>query len=653
MCGIGGVVQLNGQPVSESVLRSMASLLGHRGPDGQDVFTDGAVGLAHSRLAIFDLSDRGVQPMSFLNERYWITYNGEIYNFLEIRETLEKKYKFASDTDTEVILAAFSEWGVDCVDKFNGMFAFAIWDAKEKFLHLFRDRFGVKPLYYYFDGRIFAFASEIKGFLAIPEIDLRYDSEGLSTVLAYCHGSEGIETTAFQSVKKLLPGFSATLKISEKKPRIRRWWRLIDHLPHISVKPQEQVEHFSELFLDACRLRMRSDVPIGICLSGGLDSSSVFSTVNLVLQQSELRARISSERQIAFILRFAKEDNEEQDLAEALAKDSGAKVEVLDERITNYLQSESSTVDMLNQLRRLTYDFEGIGFIFPAQWQLYQEVQAKGIRVTLDGHGADECLYGYPEYSEHYALESFCTFVTAAQTLNGISDNPHTWKEIARQNHLPENVEEQEIMGPFEPSWLAHPSAVSSYCRASPQEYVSDVWNADQGELDGMDHLFRVAYFQATCGFLQWVLRTYDLASMTHGVESRAPFLDWRLFCFAFALPSNRKIANGYGKRILRESMVGIVPDAIRLRQRKKGLHSPLNAMLSGPFMGELDKIICSSDFANDYPWDGTKVSEFWQNEDISVSNKVKMLWPLIQAHFLADTFREKKARVGQIEKDD
>lgn len=208
MCGIGGVVQLNGQPVSESVLRSMASLLGHRGPDGQDVFTDGAVGLAHSRLAIFDLSDRGVQPMSFLNERYWITYNGEIYNFLEIRETLEKKYKFASDTDTEVILAAFSEWGVDCVDKFNGMFAFAIWDAKEKFLHLFRDRFGVKPLYYYFDGRIFAFASEIKGFLAIPEIDLRYDSEGLSTVLAYCHGSEGIEPQPFNLLRSFCPGLA-------------------------------------------------------------------------------------------------------------------------------------------------------------------------------------------------------------------------------------------------------------------------------------------------------------------------------------------------------------------------------------------------------------------------------------------------------------
>lgn len=645
MCGISGVVQLNGQPVQESVLRSMASLLGHRGPDGQDVFIDGPVGLAHSRLAIFDLTERGVQPMSFQNGRYWITYNGEIYNFIEIRKNLERKYKFSSDTDTEVILAAFSEWGVDCVNKFNGMFAFAIWDAKEKSLQLFRDRFGVKPLYYYFDGKIFAFASEIKGFLAVPEIELRYDSEGLGAVLAYGKYTEGIETTAFHSVKKLLPGFRATLNFSDKTPRFHRWWRLIDHLPHTSVRPHEQVEQFSELFLDACRLRMRSDVPIGTCLSGGLDSSSVFSTVNQVLQETAPQTRISSERQIAFIMRLAGKDNEEQNLAEAFAKSSKAKVEVIHDRISDFLQSDSSVAEMHNQLTRLTYDFEGINFIFPAQWDLYREVRAKKVSVTLDGHGADECLFGYPVYSEHHALESFSTLVTAAQTYNGILDEPNAWKNSARGT-LIENVDKQKIVGAFEPSWLVKASAVSSFCRRPPREYVSEVWNADQGDLDGMDHSFRIAYFMATSGFLQWILRTYDLASMAHGVESRAPFLDSRLFCYAFALPTNRKIANGYGKNILRESMAGTVPDAIRLRQRKKGLGSPIVRFLSGPLLGEVDKIIRSSDFTNDYPWDGAKVSKFWQKEEIDVTRKVDTLWPLIQAHILSGTFREKKAKL-------
>jgi len=648
MCGIGGVIFLDGREAPVSVLKGMTSLLRHRGPDGQDTYVAGPIGLAHTRLSILDTSERGSQPMSYQNGRYWITYNGEIYNFLEIRDQLkEKKYEFTTETDTEVILAAFSEWGEEAVNKFNGMFAFAIWDAQKKCLQLFRDRLGVKPLYYYFNEKILAFASEIKGFLAIPDIDLVYDDQGLRTVLAYEKESEGLEITAFRSVKKLLPGSTLLIDLQKKRPHVRRWWRLIDSMPDVSTMPKKQIERLRELMFDACHIRMRSDVPIATCLSGGLDSSAVFATVNQIGRTAAGQQRISSDWQTAFIMRLTDGDNEEQNLAEEFARALGANVKLLDDSSPGSLASEMSPDETFNIIRRMTYDFEGIGFLFPAQWQLYKEVRANGMVVTLDGHGADECLAGYPDYAAAYAMDALGAFGSAANTVDGMRGDPQAWEKYDQSFDLNINTDrirrEIKPSPPFEPSWVTS-SPTASFCHGQTPPFFPETWEADEEDLAGTDNLFRIMYFRATYGFLQWILRTYDHASMAHGVESRAPFLDPNLFGYALALPPRQKIQKGYGKFILREAMTGLVPGNILNRSRKVGLNVPLGDYLSGPLRNEMNSIINSPAFADGYPWDGRKVTEFIKTAEFPPDQKMKVVLPLVQAHILQDEFREKRS---------
>lgn len=264
MCGITGFWNLDGRPVNREELIRFTSQLAHRGPDGWDVYADesASLGLGHRRLAIIDLNT-GDQPMSYLNGRYWIVFNGEIYNFVELKKELESLgYVFKTDSDTEVILAAYDKWGEDFQFKLNGMWACAIWDSRERKLFLSRDRFGVKPMIYLFDGRRFAFASEMKAFLALDNFRAEYNPTVLANSLEDATHVEGAEDCLFQGLKRLLGGHCLTLD-ADGRMNIRRWWNTLDHLPNVPQRYEDQVAQYRELFLDACRIRMRSDVAIG------------------------------------------------------------------------------------------------------------------------------------------------------------------------------------------------------------------------------------------------------------------------------------------------------------------------------------------------------------------------------------------------------
>ncbi|HIM45918.1 MAG TPA: asparagine synthetase B, partial [Alphaproteobacteria bacterium] len=279
MCGISGLWNFDGAAVSPAVLENMNSLLAHRGPDSNGVYREGALGLGHTRLAILDTGDGGHQPMSYGDGRWWLTYNSEIYNFLELREELAALgHRFESESDSEVLLAAYAEWGPACQTRFNGMWAFAIWDAKEKMLFLSRDRFGVKPLFWHFDGRRFAFASEIKAFLALPGFDAGFDGRAAATAILHAIPFEGTSHALLSGVRRLAPGHSLTVRLGQA-PKPRRWWRTLDHLPDPPLGLGRQIAQFRELLFDACRLRMRSDVPLATCLSGGLDLSVVHGVI--------------------------------------------------------------------------------------------------------------------------------------------------------------------------------------------------------------------------------------------------------------------------------------------------------------------------------------------------------------------------------------
>jgi asparagine synthase (glutamine-hydrolysing) len=273
MCGIFGVVGQVDRMLAEACVRRMA----HRGPDGEGLWHTAEVTLGHRRLSILDLTAQAAQPMSYANGRYHITYNGEIYNFLEMRGELENSgHCFSSDSDTEVILAAFMEWGEACQLRFNGMWAFAIWDNQEKSLFLSRDRFGKKPLFYaWLPEAKFTFASEMKAIFPLLD-EVRANTSlvrDTSRIFLY----ESTDECVIEGIKRFPAGHSGWLR--NNRLEIKRWWCTLDHLLEAPEKYEDQVEQFRELFLDACRLRMRSDVPLGTALSGGLDSSATISAM--------------------------------------------------------------------------------------------------------------------------------------------------------------------------------------------------------------------------------------------------------------------------------------------------------------------------------------------------------------------------------------
>jgi len=279
MCGIVGIVDFVNIAVDQFQLNYMNNLLKHRGPDCGDIFVDRNVGLAHRRLSIIDLSKEANQPMTYRDSNLWIIFNGEIYNYLELREELIKKgYQFNTQSDTEVILASFIEWGMDCFHKFNGMWALAIYNTKNQELLLCRDRFGVKPLYYYQDWQRLIFASEKKAIVLSDYVKLEFDYRGIKTAIRSPFQLEASGFSEFKNVKNLLPGHLAILK--GNKLEISRWYKLEDHLDeNIPASFNERAEKFKALFTDACKIRLRSEVPLATSLSGGLDSSSVVASI--------------------------------------------------------------------------------------------------------------------------------------------------------------------------------------------------------------------------------------------------------------------------------------------------------------------------------------------------------------------------------------
>src|SRR5580692_8221776 len=324
MGGVTGYWGYSSADLAKSVFSVFTDSISHRGPDsfGIEHFAEARLWLGHRRLAVLDLSERARQPMSYAEGRYWLTYDGEVYNYLELREELRSLgHRFVSNSDSEVILAAYSQWGQECQLRFNGMWAFAIWDAQERRLFLSRDRFGVKPLLYSDHAGAFAFASELKAFLTLPWIDGAFDPEIVAETLTNINGQEATPYTLLPAVRRL-PGGHAMVVEADGRVQINAWWNTLDHLPRPRRSLKEQAEEFRALFFDACRLRLRSDVPLATALSGGLDSSAVACTL------AELGRRGSVENapkdwQRAFVACFTGTSYDEREYASAVIEHTG------------------------------------------------------------------------------------------------------------------------------------------------------------------------------------------------------------------------------------------------------------------------------------------------------------------------------------------
>lgn len=643
MCGIAGVVTPRGEQPGRAQLEAMLAQLAHRGPDGDGVYLSGRLGLGHRRLAVLDPGATGHQPMSYDGGRLVIVFNGEIYNFLELRTALSGfGYRFSTDTDTEVILAAFSHWGERCQEHFNGMWAFAIWDRERELLFLSRDRFGVKPLYYYSRGGRFAFSSELKGLLPLPWLVFRFAEGAVALAIAQPAALETTEDCLLEGVKRLLPGHCMTVD-SDGGISVRRWWQTGDHLADVPLTFAGQVREFRRLFFDAVRLRLRSDVPIGCTLSGGLDSSSVACTMARIRQAGKSVERNAPAAPLAFVASYPDSSHDEASLALSVAR---------------YVGLETVTVQVDPSVTSAVFD----QFIFRTEevqsphvgpWLLYRAMRDRGIRVSLDGHGGDELLAGYIDHVRHArdaALTGVPRLGKAARLtaiLRGMATGVYRAPRIAAL--LEEGGRWYRRRGD-----RGRRSSLSERQPAeiSPIELLGGdvrerLLGRERQDTSGGDHtLTRLLYDDFHVRSLPTILRDFDRYSMASGVEVRSPFLDWRLVCFCLALPPRAVLGGGFTKRILRTAMQGIVPDEARLRMRKIPYKSPFAEWWGGGLRELVLDTVNSAAFLAVSAWDGAGVRRLVEaTPDGERFEHALVVLRFVVAHRLMELFAQARAR--------
>ncbi len=535
MCGIFFSVGFENLPAA--VIDSVA----HRGPDGRGwnefMSPNGPVVMAHRRLAIVDLSADGHQPMSTEDQRFWVTYNGEIYNYLEIRGELEDLgHEFKTKTDTEVLLKSYLHWGKDCLHKFNGMFAFVIWDDKEKKVFAARDRFGVKPLYYYREGNKIAFSSEIKQFKHFPKWKniLNQEMAGEYLETGYCDHKQ---ITLYKNVFQVLPGHYLKSDCLVNIPDPLCWYNLESCIKHLDISDNDAISHFKKLFEDAVRIRLRSDVLVGACLSGGLDSSSI---VCMMREIQGVDQKIST-----FSSVFPGEKVDESNYIDELASQKN---------LTSYKNYPSSHAFMDN-LDSVLYhqDLPFLGTSIFAQWSTFESAKEKGVIVLLNGQGADESLLGYPGMLNGAIFDYVkkLKFIDLFQFL------------IWQSEYNNQSIKNTILLGLQQRFPRIYLQLLKLTKKKTPKHINQE-----------FKSLTDICLWHFSNG-LQSLLRYEDRNSMAFSLESRLPFLDYRLVEFIFSLSTNKRFRGNETKWILRKAMKNINIDAILDRKDKIGFATP------------------------------------------------------------------------------
>ncbi len=569
MCGIAGILSQNKEHVSKERLKQMANVMQHRGPDGEGQWINksGHVGFGHRRLSILDLSENAAQPFHYLN-RYTIIHNGEIYNYIEIKNELIKLgYSFKSGSDTEVITAAYDLYKNDCVKKFDGMFAFAIWDEKEQILFAARDRFGEKPFYYFETENQFIFASEIKALWAAGIPRKAEDKMLLNYLtLGYVQNAADKELTFFENIFSLPPAHFLSSSIKKTVSIVQAYWNL-DKEYKIAISEADAIEKFEDLFSASVKRRLRSDVPVGTSLSGGLDSSSI------VQQLFESKNKLSS-----FSAVFP-----------GFEKDESKYIKLVTEQFQ--LQNFQVTPTAEN----LAHDFEKLCFYqdepFPsssiyAQYKVFELAKKNNVTVLLDGQGADEILAGYHKYLHWYLQEliSRNKFGKAKREKTALqNNNAQIWWSIKNiiAAFLPAHASIQLEKREYGKS-IHHPDINADFLRSLRGKEWEGIHKPIVTKLNDILH------FNVMENGLEELLRFADRNSMAHGREVRLPFLSHELVSFVFSLPSNFKIQNGFTKHLLRRVMDKKLPDEIVWRKDKIGYEPPQQQWMENAQVQEL-----------------------------------------------------------------
>jgi asparagine synthase (glutamine-hydrolysing) len=562
MCGICGVVALD-RPPETATTEALLGALRHRGPDGEGFFEAPGVALGHTRLAIIDLSDGGRQPFASEDGSLQLLHNGEVYNYRELRAELEAHgHRFRSATDTEVVLAAYREWGDACVERFNGMWALALWDGARRRLFCARDRFGVKPFYYRSSGSRFVFASEPAALLRDPAYRPGVNERAVRDFVEQGY-TDHLGESFFAGITPLPAAH--TLVVDEHGLRTRRYWRL-----EPAPADGDAAEEFRQLFLDSVRLRLRSDVPIGTALSGGLDSSAIAVTIDLLFRTERESALQVGERQRTFTVFFEDAGFDERPYAEAVAERIGASAHWLS-------FDDAALVDVLPEVVRAQGEPFGSSSVV-AQWHVMRAAREAGLKVMLDGQGGDEVLAGYPTTWPYRFAD-----LLAAGRLRSLAREVRSFGGGAPALAV-------ALGTPFLPErarWRLRGRRGAARSLVHSRLHALEPTRL-QTHANGLPDRLRRTYASILLERgLPELLRYEDRNSMTHSLESRVPFLDYRLVELAYGLPATELFEGGTTKRVLRRALADLLPPAVRDRRDKLGFVTPEGRFLRGR-LGEL-----------------------------------------------------------------
>ncbi|HKY20056.1 MAG TPA: asparagine synthase (glutamine-hydrolyzing) [Vicinamibacterales bacterium] len=567
MCGIAGVVTSASSATPDGVLRRMTDAIRHRGPDDSGYYQDAFASLGHRRLSIIDLST-GDQPMFNESGSMCVIYNGEIFNHAELRPVLERAgHQYKTKSDTETILHAYEEYGPDCVTKFRGMFAFALWDVHARTLFCARDRLGIKPFYYYWDGNVFAFASEIKALLQHPAVSPALDDSQLSEYLAFGYTSD--ERTLFRGIRKLLPGH--LLRLTPTGLTIDRYWKTPCLQGEESRDDESWIAECRARLEETVRMRLMSDVPLGMFLSGGIDSSAI----------AALMARMVPGPVKTFSVGYKETEFSELTYAASVAK-------VIK---TDHHEVVIGREDFFGALPKLIWH-EDEPIVWPSSVSLYfvSKLAAEQVKVVLTGEGADEMFGGYGRYHSYLANQQWMAgyahvpeglrnwIRSTVETSDMLSASirrklGHTL--IGREPSL-ESLYLDNFYAAFSADEQRQLLASSSESPGSQYDTFLRHWNAHEDA----SVLKRLLYADQKT-YLVELLMKQDQMSMACSIESRVPFLDHPFVEFAAAVPDRLKIRDGIGKYILKQAVKDLLPHDIIFR-KKMGFPTPIRSWLHG-----------------------------------------------------------------------
>jgi len=620
MCGINGFNWRNPE-----LVRKMNSSVKHRGPDDEGIYVDDMVSLGHVRLSIIDLSSAGRQPMANEDGLIQIVYNGELYNFKDLRSDLiDKGHRFMSNTDTEVVIHSYEEYGPECIEIFNGMWAFAIYDKRRNLVFLSRDRFGIKPLYFSTIGDRFVFSSEIKGLLA-HGIEPIPDNQAIFEYLAFGLLLDHSDRTFFRGIQRLRPGENLVYNLSDRSFQISRWYDVDSRVSGAKeARESEVISKVKELFVDCVEKRLVADVPVGSCLSGGIDSSSIVSI---------MRSAVRDDRIETFSMVFPGLSIDESDCLDEIVKSTNV-------RSHRVIPNSDELVDELSDLV-WTQEEPFPSLSMYGQYRVLKLASNRGMKVLLDGQGGDEILAGYPYYYVSYLIESlihlrFRNFFEALKSES--SRSPQFLKELLSY-----------VLEGFGSYWRGSRLIKRVYWRFLKDFEVEGGRGVDDTaqvgnrfmSLDrrpGLYHALRsvtrlnsALLFDLKIRTIPSLLRFEDKNSMRWGVESRLPFLDYRFVEFLFTLPSRYKIRGWRSKYVLREAMAGTVPDRILMRRDKVGFETPDREwMRSRVFTDFAQKLFASGKFKSRPYWNAFEAAKILESNIRGDKDWTKVIWRIV-----------------------